>query len=167
MGKPKGLKQVLYERGVYSSGMKVQELKEVMRNALDFKKEIGIIEQIIVDSGHLLIMSPKCHPELAGLGIEYDWGKSKAAFRRFINDYVPSHLCDNVLKSFDPELLPVVRVRRYARKTRDYMHVYEKISNETTQDLESETFKKIERMMKTYKCHRNILDIERATIYEL
>lgn len=34
---------------------------------------------------HIIIMSPKYHPELAGVGIGYGWGKAKLEFRRRIN----------------------------------------------------------------------------------
>ena len=38
--------------------------------------------QVIHARGHILQMSPKCHPELAGHGIEYAWGAAKLRFRR-------------------------------------------------------------------------------------
>ena len=45
-------------------------------------------------------MCVKGHPELAGVGVEYSWGKSKQKFRRDINDRVALHLRANVVKCF-------------------------------------------------------------------
>ncbi|CAN0056590.1 unnamed protein product [Sphacelaria rigidula] len=42
-------------------------------------------------------MSPKLHPEDAGVGIEYSRGKSKQKFRREINDEQPGHLHTNIV----------------------------------------------------------------------
>ena len=84
-----------------------------------------VIEEVLLSRGHILIMSPKCHPEIAGCGIEYCWGISKLKFRRGINDFFAKNLSANVLKSFCPDtILTLGRVRRFARKTRDYGHVY-------------------------------------------
>ena len=47
----------------------------------DFVKEKGALQEIVESRGHILILFPKCHPELAGCGIEYSWGKSKQYFR--------------------------------------------------------------------------------------
>ena len=40
------------------------------------------METLILDYGHLCLFSPKGHPELAGCGIEYNWGVSKKKFRK-------------------------------------------------------------------------------------
>ena len=40
------------------------------------------METLILDYGHICLFSPKGHPELAGCGIEYDWGVSKKKFRK-------------------------------------------------------------------------------------
>jgi hypothetical protein len=37
-------------------------------------------------------MTPKVHPEIAGVGIEYDWGYAKLKYRKEINDGIASHL---------------------------------------------------------------------------
>jgi hypothetical protein len=47
---------------------------------------------MIEQRGHILRMCVKRHPELAGVGIEYSWGKLKQKFRRDVNDRVPAHL---------------------------------------------------------------------------
>ena len=35
-----------------------------------------------MERGHILLMSPKGHPEVAGCGIEFAWGHAKNYFRQ-------------------------------------------------------------------------------------
>lgn len=127
VGKPKGLKQILFERGLYKPKMTVDDMRKTLGACPDFAQEMSLLKAAVHRRGHILILSPKCHPEVAGVGIEYCWGKSKMSFRRRLNDYLPKNLHRNVLASFGDEHLPLARVRRYARKTRDYLRVYEQM----------------------------------------
>ena len=54
---------------------------------------------LLMDRGHVLLMSPKAHPELAGKGIEYTLGKFKREVRR-LNDSIARNLLDSVVKTF-------------------------------------------------------------------
>jgi hypothetical protein len=56
----------------------------------DFVDEVCALQEVIESEGHLLIFSPKCHPELAGNGIEFAWGKMKFNFRNKINNRKPT-----------------------------------------------------------------------------
>ena len=87
-GQAKGLAPVLWERGLYKPKMKKRldsddpdypELcaSTTLENCSDFREETGAMETLILDEGHLCLFSPKGHPEIAGAGIEYDWGVSK------------------------------------------------------------------------------------------
>ena len=70
-------------------------------------------------------MTPKCHPEIAGCGIEYDWGYAKLTYRKKINDGVAAHLDENVKKALSTEdVLTINRTRKFARKARDYKLTY-------------------------------------------
>jgi len=40
-----------------------------------------VLQQLWEDRGHMLDKSPKCHPEVAGEGHEYCFGKLKRDFR--------------------------------------------------------------------------------------
>jgi len=53
---------------------------------------------MMLERGHIPEMSPQCHPELAGVGIEYSWGKSKQHFRRH-TDHVGKNLHTNTIKT--------------------------------------------------------------------
>lgn len=183
VGKPKGLKQVLYERGLLVPGMKLQDMRVALSKCPDFQGEMSVIKKAVHSRGHILLLSPKCHPELAGLGIEYSWGKSKLAFRREVNDFVPKHFHLNVCKALSIRYLPLSRIRNFARKTRDYLHVYEEIRKfkaacteelseqevllrvrTSNSEIDEFTFKSIEKMLKQQKVHRNVADIDTRCI---
>ena len=163
-GKAKGRKQVLWERGWFLEGMSTtatvapeMNIDTVLGNLPDFKNERPALQHLVESRGHILLLSPKFHPELAGVGIEYSWGMSKQKFRREINDEVPKHLHRNMVASMcTDKILTVQRVRRFARRTRDYCRAY--LALEKGGDIESKDM--IEKMKKICKAHRNILDME-------
>ena len=104
-----------------------------------------------------MLLSPKFHPELAGVGIEYSWGMSKQKFRQEINDEIPKHLHRNMVASMcTKKILTAQRVRRFARRTRDYCRAY--LVLEKGGDIESKDT--IEKIKKACKAHRNILGME-------
>ena len=123
--KPKGKKQVLWERGWWKEGM-VNKLKEddgrlsahhVLANCWDFANETTALMEKLRARGHILLMCVKCHPELAGVGIENTWGKSAIHFRRN-NDCIAKNLDANVQNSLHSDNLPLRTIRKFARKTR-------------------------------------------------
>ena len=63
-------------------------MKSIVSKCTDFILESLIIAVCIISKGHILIMSPKCHPEGADVGVDYCWGKSKPAFHLHMNDYM-------------------------------------------------------------------------------
>jgi hypothetical protein len=87
-GKPKGVRQVLFERGWWdpakSMRMSMPKAKILANGTVqplppvdtigslvlaeldDFANEKSEMEKVIIERGHILTMSPKCHPELAG-----------------------------------------------------------------------------------------------------
>ena len=70
------------------------------------------------------------------IDIEYSWGVSKQKLRREINDEVPKHLHRNMVASMCTDtILTVQRVRRFARRTRDYCRAY--LALEKGGDIES------------------------------
>ena len=98
-GKAKGRKQVLWERGWFLERMSTtatvapeMNIDTVLGNLPDFKNERPALQHLVESRGHILLLSSKFHPELAGVGIEYSWGMSKQKFRREIIDEVPKHL---------------------------------------------------------------------------
>ena len=58
-----------------------------LQNCDDFKNEKGQMQFVLEDKLNVkLRMTPKCHPEIAGQGIEYAWGYAKLRFRQHFND---------------------------------------------------------------------------------
>lgn len=190
VGLAKGKKQVLYERGLWKNGM-IEHVDEddakgrdqslsidhALGNCTDFRKETGALQTLVESRGHILVMSPKGHCELAGQrsitmqlsplpeshpaslccnvgnGIEYDWGRMKQNFRRK-NKYKDFH--GLILTSMAPESLPLSTSRKFARKARAYRRAYkEGADNEHTS---------IEKMVKTFKAHRNAADFAKSFI---
>ena len=81
LGKPKGVRQILFESGWYKKGMigtitvinKQTGLDAqnrgvdlcgltTLRARPDFKNEMSELEKIVTDRGHILVMSPKWCP---------------------------------------------------------------------------------------------------------
>jgi hypothetical protein len=114
---------------------KVAELWLAARH--DFVNQPTVLERLFREKGHIVVASPRYHPELAGLGIEYCWGKGKWCFRRQINDMNSTNLEKNVMIALgDQEFkmhgsgdvcaapLPVARVRKFARRARTFRRLF-------------------------------------------
>ena len=116
-------------------------------------------------------LSPICHPELAGAGVEYDWGKSKKYFRKKRSEIAGSvteakfaELVDDSLRG-GPDVdgsdapLQLTSVLRFARKAHFFKLAYlslsrtDKSSTITLAEIES-TVKRLQ--TSTYKEHRTI-----------
>ena len=131
-----------------------KKMDDIISNLPDFKNEKSALQHTVEGRGHIPLLSPKFHPEVAGVGIEYSWGMSKLKFRREINDEVPKHLHENIVTSMCREtILTLGRVRRFARRCRDYCRAY-------FEHGAIESKQKIEQMRKVAKAHRNIIDME-------
>ena len=137
VGQRKGLLQIAWERGFDIEKPKkngtgkvrktAKELKDMLIQCEDFANEVSALEHAVLSRGHLLIMSPKGHPELAGSGIEYGWGRSKYLFRKHNpgttgGKQATVDLHERVVKSLASVSLE--SVRRFARKTREYRRAY-------------------------------------------
>ncbi len=67
-----------------------------------------------------MIQSPKCHPELAGRGIEYDWGRAKFHFRRNYNSHqTTANALERVRAALSQEAIPLSMSRTFARKANE------------------------------------------------
>ena len=51
--------------------------QDVLANCEDFREETGAMEDIVISHGNIVLFSSKGHPEIAGAGVEFDWGVSK------------------------------------------------------------------------------------------
>ncbi|CAN0216615.1 unnamed protein product, partial [Ascophyllum nodosum] len=102
-----------------------KNIDKVLQTLPDFKTERTALQHVVESRGHILLLSPNCHPEVTGVGIEYTWGFSKQKFRRVHNDEVPKNLHANIEATMcTKNYLTIGQVRRFARRTREYCRAY-------------------------------------------
>ena len=133
-GKPKGIRNILNERGLWIKGLKLDCKKEVELNSnLDYKccarhrlgsqpdflGEVSMIETAIKKRNHLALFLPKFHCELNP--IEMLWGASKRICRAEC-DYTFNGLCVTVAESL--ERIPLAQIRRYFRRCLHLIEAY-------------------------------------------
>jgi hypothetical protein len=145
LGKPKGLMQVLLERGHIDTtelasytldGRKdrltgevdaSRSLRRIMAECLDFVNEETALQVLGRKLGVLVDRTPKFHAELAGEGIEYSWACSKAQYRRIPvaakkgrdNFKAQVRLCTDPTQTLNKE-----RVSKFAARARAYICTY-------------------------------------------
>ncbi len=149
MGKPKGMLQILFERGFLDTRGKTNDeivkyytvngrkddngneiantsLKKIVANLPDFRNEITQLQFRATQLGVRIVCSPKYHPEIAGESIEYCWAQSKNTYRGFpLKDKrTKESFRKLVFKSISNEVLTKERVRMFSRRQRCYMLAY-------------------------------------------
>ena len=178
VNKPKGMLQVLYERGFldpkkinsytiegkqdeYGHTVPGTSLKEMMTSLLDFAEEETLLQyhgrllDVIVDR------TPKCHPEIAGEGIEYDWACAKLFYRRLKIEEkkTKAKFFESVRKSTDRQtVLTLDRRRLFSQRARRYMLAYRSIDLHNSNVKMSHSL--LEKVLKAFKTHRNTADID-------
>ncbi len=138
-GKPKGMLQILWERGFIDQGkmsksdctlkgkkdasgniIPESSLKHLMSLQTDFiDEEETLLQYHWRLLGVKVECTPKCHPKIAGEGIEYDWGCSKGVYRRLpiSEKRAKSKFRESVRKCIDTnEMLTIARRRRLFSK---------------------------------------------------
>jgi hypothetical protein len=154
VGKAKGLRQVLYERGLFKPGMTQYgannnaddntSLEFVLSQCVDFKMQKTALEEHITNRGHLCDFLPKFHPELSP--IERCWCVSKRYVRARCR-YSYDNMLQKIKHSlFNEECLSNKMISNFFRKTRDYMRAY--LGGSTS-------YNDIQMTLKQYKSHRS------------
>ena len=192
VGKAKGSLQILFERGwinpdcihLYTAKGKKSSvihlfppdptgcnysIDGLMQLQTDFKNEMTLLEYHVRSLGVILDRTPKCHPELAGEGIEYAWALAKLFYRRALMSKKRSKELFKQLveSSTDPSsFLNITRLRSCSKKARMYMKLYSMAVEEIV--LTDETVNRhsvLEDSVKLYlklkkkgKTHRSVLD---------
>ena len=192
-GRAKGLLQVLCERGFIDesnlssyniSGSKdkhgninnTYSLLHIMSECEDFSNETTLLQDTLGKRDVSVIRTPKCHPELAGEGIEYSWGFAKNAYRRILMEHKSTK--EKYLKSvksvLSRDILNQLRICKFAKHARSYTCAYVCLDNKSEEatefkdekgnlviELTSENiFPSIERLRKQFKTHRCALDFD-------
>ena len=185
VGKPKGLLQVLWERGWIDEqrldeyrllakdeeGEIIEELSltVLMESCLDFANEKCRLEDLVNSYGMSVIMTPKYHAELAGCGIEYSWGAAKSRYRRIPHALKRSKkgFRDSVEEALS--VLSVATIRKCDRKARNYVQAYYSLEvlgfdegkkQTSTGETAVVSLEKIERFQKNFRTHRCAIDFD-------
>ena len=188
-GQPKGLLQVLWERGWIDEGQLQKytmvpatdddgqvldgaeewSLRVLMASCLDFAEEMTALQHVGNELGVAVIISPKFHAELAGEGIEYSWGITKALYRR-----KPLHSKRSkesfkrlVLECTSRQVLRTATVRKLSRRARAYICAYYALyesNNKGDIKRQALTLPLIERVVKAFKTHRAVIVFDAAFV---
>lgn len=98
----------------------------------DFRNEITLLQYHASKLGVILDRSPKCHPEIAGEGIEYGWAFSKQEYRK-----LPISLKRTKAKFWElvekcisnVGVLSLKRMRLCSKRARQYMLLYKAVES--------------------------------------
>ena len=121
--KPKRIKRILQERGLWKEGLSLECLmckkkesqrvdccaRKIMTSQLDFVAQKSAIVEVIENAGHLCVFYPKFHCELNF--IEMYWGAAKC-YTRDHCDYTWSGLQETVPQVLDS--VNITTIRKYA-----------------------------------------------------
>jgi hypothetical protein len=152
--------EYLYRRGfIDPSAQKApskDECTEILESLTDFKTELTLLQTIGRAIGLEVVMTPICHCEIAGRGVEYGWGVSKLDFRK-INTGESKRTREFIEKSF--ELLTIEVMRKLHRKAREYKLAYKILmeAQEGGSGTKTLAMKKIETMKDSIK-HKRQMD---------
>ena len=141
-GVPKGMKQILEERGINTERMKAEDMRTVLSFHDDFQSEKTLVDKYISDKGHRCVFLPKFHCELNP--IERVWGQAKVHSRAHTNFTLPGlrSIINPALDSVSTDLM-----RKYFRRVLEYERAY----------LEGKKAgKELEAAVKVYKSHRRV-----------
>ena len=192
-GAAKGLDIILKERGlkdptvtdytvdptIDANGNKDESksLRSIMAKCEDFQNEQTQLQYIAEKIGAKVKLTPKCHPELAGEGIEYSWGFGKRRYRRewamqdddkrTVEDFLA--LCRACLSNLETgDALTKARVRMMAGRARSYIIAYAKMAEDQAgSENDPLTYALIGKMAKQYRAHRSALDFDLKFIKDL
>ena len=167
--KPKGALQVLWERGwidpekshtyytmegkkdIFGILDESTSIDSLMAKQPDFLEQETLLQYYAKELGVETDRSPVCHPEIAGEGIEFNWGCSKVYYRgqpiarkRSKNNFYS--LVDECL---GPRVLHIKQCRSNARRARSYMLAY-KVLEDSYKSGDTQTEEKDIKVSATY-----------------
>ena len=144
-----------------------------MQKLSDFQSEFTLLQYHAQKLGVALERSPKCHPEIAGEGIEYGWALSKMDYRRspIAAKKSKESFRKLVKKCTDNSTtLSLKRMRSCSKKARDYMVLYQAVEKMNLDDEDGTgiqmnkhailegSMKLYQRLQRTKKTHRSVIE---------
>ena len=186
-GQPKGLLQVLWERGLIDDSRVQQYTKDgrgtdkehsllrMMEACSDFKNELSALQHLGQQIGITVDWTPKFHCEMAGEGVEYSWAYAKAIYRRQGLGKKKSRdsFKKLVYECTAPDILSPEQCRKFSRRARSYICAYYALhrlgqqgeqANEGVADVQQQHFVSIERMKKAFSTHRSALSFDHGFV---
>ena len=120
-GTQKGLQQVLIERGLFRPGKLKEDLQALLASQPDFLAQMTLLQELVHSRGHLVLHTPKFHPELSP--IESVWAAAKSWCREHCY-YTIAALRETVPQSLDR--IPLTQLRNYFEKADAFAELYAK-----------------------------------------
>ena len=194
VGKAKGALQVLYERGWIDpenigkytwKGTKdgAYSLHDLMKKQEDFMNEKTLLMLHGEKLGVTIDRTPKCHPEIAGEGIEYGWAFSKLKYRgsSIALKRTKESFRDLVRLCIGDTVLTVHKMRKCSKKAREYMLLYRALKEididniggsemgtiMNKHSIMESTIKLFRQLKSGKKNHRSVLENQKADIQSM
>ncbi|KII87813.1 hypothetical protein PLICRDRAFT_176579 [Plicaturopsis crispa FD-325 SS-3] len=156
-GMPKGMKQVLVERGLWTNNLRMQCktcdpdaktccAKRILDLQPDFKEQRSLVQEVVEAAGHLCIFLPKFHCELNF--IEFFWGAVKRYLRENC-DYTFSTLQENLPNALAS--VPIETIRKWEHRMIRWMDAYRSGLGAKDAQTKVKQFSS-----KTYTSHRRV-----------
>ena len=162
-GQPKGMRQVLIERGLWRKWLVMQCRKDgtgekckaeaidccarrILDLQLDFQEQKSLVQEVIEAAGHLCIFLPKFHCELNF--IEFFWGAVKRYLREHC-DYSFETLKENMPKALGS--VSIETIRKWEHRMRRWMKAYESGLGAKEAQMQVKKFSS-----RHYKSHRRV-----------
>ena len=146
---PRGMIDILQQRGKYRSGMKVEDMRKELKSHPDFRDEKNKLEYFFHARGHASHFLPKYHCEINP--IERCWAQSKQYTRAYCNCNITG-LRRNICPALDS--VSQENISNYIRHAKNYMYGY-LLGHKAALELEQLASK----YSKTFKSHRRVSDI--------
>ena len=133
-----------------------KSMVQVFNQTSTAKNVKSLIELLIIERGHKLLMSAKFHCECAGQGIEYCFGRVKWWYNKF-HRHTSDGLREDSAASFLTNVVTIHHMRKFARKAREYMRVYRATKDWPDVD---DILLRTENAVKALKTHRCAMDTD-------
>ena len=142
-------------------------LRRLMGLCHDFLNKEGMLQHIAKSIGVEVLLTPKCHAELAGEGVEYVWGGAKSEYRRLslAEKRGKDNFKDSLRYCLSEKVIPIDRVRKYARRARQYLMAYYAVdTGQVDQQTQHECTKHgpvaLDKLIGNFKTHRCAFDFD-------
>jgi hypothetical protein len=147
-------------------------LCHLMEQLPDFQDEETPLQCHGRKQGVKVDRTPKCHPEMAGEGVEYDWAAAKGFYRclPICEKRSKAKFRESVTRCRDTqEVLTTDRQRMFSRRAREHMVAYHALDNhkdDKTDECTNATQQRTnplmtaQKIVKLFKTHRSAADFD-------